>query len=31
VLVASVMGSLGAVVLVLSVAGVSAPMHRRRE
>jgi hypothetical protein len=31
VLVASVMGSLGAVVLVLSVLGVSAPVRRRRE
>jgi len=31
VLVASVMGSLGAVVLVVSVLGLSAPVHRRRE
>ena len=31
VLVASVMGSLGAVVLILSVLGVSAPVRRRRE
>ena len=31
VLVASVMGSLGAVVLVVSVLGVSAPARRRRE
>jgi len=30
-LVASVMGGLGAVVLVLSALGVSAPVHRRRE
>ena len=31
VLVASVMGGLGAVVLVLSALGVSAPVHRRHE